>query len=429
MSLLFAAGQHEVEAFLLRVLVQLIVIILAARVGGWLFRRLGQPQVCGEIAAGILLGPSCFGYFAPQAAASVFPPDPQLGMVFKVLAEIGLIFLMFLVGLEFEFGLLKRMGRTAATVSAAGVALPFCIGLGLAQFLHPRLAADYDKLGFSLFMAIALSITAMPVLARIMLELNLTRTRIGVLAITAAAVDDATGWMLLAAIAAAVRGEFDPIKVAIMLAATLGFVVGILFVFRPLAKRWIQSLRLHENGELSVSQFAVVITAMFLAAVATNTIGIFAIFGPFILGASLWDETEFRAAMNRRLGDFVTVFFLPIFFTLTGLRTRIETLSGVETWGWCAIVLAAAIFGKFVGCGLTARLSRQFSIAEAACIGAMMNTRGLMELIVINLGRELGVLPDSVFCMLVIMAVVTTFMTAPILSRLIARDPAITAKT
>ncbi|MBL8829903.1 MAG: cation:proton antiporter, partial [Planctomycetaceae bacterium] len=333
------------------------------------------------------------------------------------------VFMMFLVGLEFEFGLLRRMGRTAAAVSTAGVALPFALGLGLAQFLHPHLAADRDHLGFTLFMAIALSITAMPVLARIMLELKLTRTRIGVLAITAAAVGDAIGWLLLAGIIAAVRGEFDPWLVAIMLAETIAFVLGVLFVVRPLAKRWIRSLQLGTTGELTAGQFASVIAAVFAAALATNTIGIFAIFGPFVLGASLWDEVEFRDAMQRRLGDFVMVFFLPIFFTLTGLRTRIETLNDANAWLWCGVILAAAIIGKLVGCGLSARLSRQFTWAESASIGVMMNTRGLMELIVINLGRELGVLPDSVFCMLVIMAVVTTYMTAPLLTRLTRHEP------
>ncbi len=256
-----------------------------------------------------------------------------------------------------------------------------------------------------------------------MLELKLTRTRIGVMAITAAAVDDATGWMLLAAIAAAVRGEFDPWQVAIMLGTTIAFVLGVLLVFRPLAKRWIGSLQLGESGELTAGQFAIVIAAIFAAALATNTIGIFAIFGPFVLGASLWDEVEFRNAIQRRLGDFVMVFFLPIFFTLTGLRTRIETLNDVDAWLWCGVILVAAIFGKLCGCGLSARLSRQFTWGEAASIGVMMNTRGLMELIVINLGRELGVLPDSVFCMLVIMAVVTTYMTAPLLNWLIRHEP------
>lgn len=423
MSPLFAAGQHEVEAFLLRVLVQLIVILSAARVGGWVARRWGQPQVCGEIAAGLLLGPSGFGFVAPQLSAVVFPPDAQLGLVFQVLAEIGLVFLMFLVGLEFEFGLLKRMGRTAASVSAAGVILPFLLGLALAQFLHPRLAAEHDRLGFSLFMAIALSITAMPVLARIMLELNLNRTKIGVLSITAAAVNDAIGWILLAAIAAAVSGDFDPLAVARMFAATLAFAAFVLFVVRPGAKRWIASLRLAEGGELRMGDFAWVLLAVFAAALATNAIGIFAIFGPFVFGAALWDEAEFRRAMQRRLGDFVTIFFLPIFFTLTGLRTRIDTLAGAEAWSCFALVLLAAIVGKFVGCGLAARVSGQFSASEASCIGVMMNTRGLMELIVINLGRELGVLPDSVFCMLVLMAVITTFMTAPLLNWLLAKQP------
>ena len=292
---LFAAGQHDVEQFLLRILLQLIVIVVAARAGGWLFRRIGQPQVCGEIAAGILLGPSCFGLLAPGTWSALFPQDSDLGIVMKVLAEIGLILLMFLMGQDFEFGQLRKIGPQA----------------------------------------LAVSITAIPVLGRIMMEFDLTRTRIGVLTITAAAVDDATGWILLAAVSAVVLGNLVPSTIVVMLAATLAFCAVVLLVVRPLAKRLIQRSLARNNGDITLGGLAWLLVAVFTAAVATNLIGIFSIFGPFVLGAALWDEHDFREAVRRRLRDFVTVFFLPIFFTYTGLRTRVTALDSGELWLYC----------------------------------------------------------------------------------------------
>lgn len=422
MPLLAAAPVHKTESFLLAVLVQLIVIIAAARLGGWLFRRIGQPQVVGEIAAGLLLGPSFFGRISPGAFGFVFPQDwPELHLVFKVLAEIGLVFLMFLIGLEFEFGHLRKLGRTALSVSVTGVALPCALGLALAWWMHPYVAAELNRVGFILFMAVALSITAIPILGRIMIELDITRTRLGALTITAAAADDATGWILLATVSAIVQGNFQPAAVAQMLLLTTGFVAAVLLGVRPLLIRFSRRTLAEGQGDLTPGALARLMLVIIVAAVITNWIGIFSIFGPFVIGAAIWDQHELRAAITRRLRDFVTAFFLPIFFTYTGLRTDIGTLDSPLMWFFCGLVLAAAVVGKAVGCGLAARLSGQLTWYESGCVAVMMNTRALMELIVLNVGRELGVIPPSVFCMLVIMALVTTFMTCPLLRPLLRR--------
>lgn len=422
-----ALRRVSVEEVLLPILVQLVVIIVAARVCAVVFRRLGQPSVIGEIAAGIVLGPSVLGYFFPGLFQAIFRPTvadlpPELSDVvmrwsFTTLSQLGLIFLLFLVGLEFDFSHLRWHGRTALTISAAGIVLPFALGLALAQIIGPRTALGTEPLGFALFMGTAMSITAIPVLGRMMVELNITRTRLGAITITAAAVDDATGWILLASVAALVRAEFDPARTALMVVETVGFALALVFVGRPLLRLWVRRVLRPGDGELSVNALAILLVVLFLCAIATSLIGIFAVFGAFYLGAVLSDQQEFRAAVTRRLRDIVTAFFLPIFFTYTGLRTNIGTLDSSELWLLGALVCAAAVVGKLGGCGGAAWLSG-LSPREAGCIGALMNTRGLMELIVINVGKDLGVIPDSVYCMLVLMALLTNVMTTPILLRL-----------
>lgn len=410
----------RVESVLLTVLVQLVVIMVAARLFAVLFRRLGQPSVVGEIAAGLALGPSLLGKWLPEVSELVF--NPTVRPIFDVLSQIGLIFLLFLIGLEFDFTHLKARGRAAMSISIAGVVLPFALGWGLAHLLHPRLPVPegtepIDLRGFSLFMGTAMSITAIPVLGRMMMELNITRTRIGAVTITSAAFDDATGWIVLAAVSAMVRADFDPFASLRMIALTAGFALVMIFVVRPMLRRWIRYALRSGDGELGVNSLAILLVVMFLCSIATNLIGIFAIFGAFTLGAVLSDEHEFRTAVVRQLRNVVTAFFLPIFFTFTGLNTDIGTLETAELWLFAGAVSAVAIVGKFGGCTLAARTSG-FPICEAACIGIMMNTRGLMELIVINVGYELKVIPQSVFCMLVMMALLTTVMTTPILLRL-----------
>jgi Kef-type K+ transport system membrane component KefB len=417
----------SVEELLLPVLLQLAVIIVTARCFAVLLRRLGQPSVVGEIVAGLILGPSVCGRLFPETWRVVFHPgvpglppelaDPLLGTVLTVLSEIGLVLLLFLIGLEFDFGHLRWHGRAALAIAVAGIALPFALGVGLAALMHPLVAGDIPALGFTLFLGTALSITAIPVLGRIMMELNITRTRLGAITVAAAAVDDALGWILLTTITAVVRAEFDPLATLRMAAATVGFALVMTFLGRPVLCRWARRGLRPSDGELSVNHLAVLLALIFACGIVTNRIGIFAVFGAFFLGAVLSGEHAFRQALSRRLHDFVTAFFLPIFFCYTGLRTDVGSLGSGLLWGLSGLVLAAAVLGKLGGCALAARLGG-FSAREAGCVGTLMNTRGLMTLIVVNLGKDLGVVPDSVFGMLVLMALATTVLTTPLLLRL-----------
>src|SRR5215470_11239301 len=412
------------ENILLIVVLQLIVIVASSRVFGALFRRLGQPLVCGEIAAGLVLGPSLFGRMFPALFQRVF--DPSVSQIFSILSQIGLILLMFLIGLEFDFDHLRRNRGTALGISSAGILLPFILGFGLGRWMHSALHLDGSWINLSLFMASAMCITAIPILGRIMVELNLNRTRIGSLVISAAAADDASGWIILVEVTGLVRSTFDPQRAALMVLEAAAFAVSMVWFVRPLLKKWTaHHMRTHQ-GQLSASGLAITLIIVLLAAALTNLIGIFSIFGAFFLGALLYDQREFREAIQRRLRDFVTVFFVPIFFTYTGLRTDIGTMAGGSLWVMCGLVLVTAFVGKFGGCSLAARLNG-LRWREASMIGVMMNTRALMELIIINIGFDLGIIPKSVFYMLVCMAVVTTFATTPVLRRLarsseLARD-------
>ncbi|MBL8290632.1 MAG: cation:proton antiporter [Bryobacterales bacterium] len=405
----------SIETVVLRVILQLVVIMGAARIAGNLFRRMGQPAVCGEIAGGLILGPSLFGRFFPGAFQTVF--HASVGNTFSILSQVGLVLLMFLIGLEFDFGHLSDNRRTALSVSVTGIIAPFALGFGLGAWMHGAMALHGSWLNFSLFMAAAMSITAIPTLGRIMMELNLNRTRIGSLTISAAALDDASGWIILALVTAVVRSTFDPRHVAVMVGGVVVYGLAMVLGLRPVLVRLFQAHLGRNGGDLSLNGQAVLLMLVFLSAAATNLLGIFSIFGAFMLGAILYDQAELRAAVNKRLQDFVTVFFLPIFFTYTGLRTDIGAMGGAELWLFCGLVLVAAVAGKFGGCTLAARWSG-IAPRESAMIGVMMNTRALMELIVINIGYDLGILPKSVFFMLVFMAVVTTYMTTPVLRRL-----------
>jgi Kef-type K+ transport system membrane component KefB len=408
-------GGHT-ENILLIVIVQLIVIVAASRIFGSLFRRMGQPLVCGEIAAGLILGPSFFGGMFPQLFHTVF--NPSVGQIFAIMSQIGLILLMFLIGLEFDFGHLSNNRGTAMSISMAGIVLPFTLGFLLGRWMHSALRMSGSWLNLALFMAAAMSITAIPILGRIMVELNISRTRIGSLTISAAAADDASGWILLALVTAIARSTLNPLKLGVMIVEVVVFALCMVWGVRPLLKKWTARQMREHQGKMSLSGLAVLLIMILLAAVFTNLIGIFSIFGAFFFGALLYDQHEFRQAVQERLRDFVTVFFLPIFFTYTGLRTDIGTMGGAGLWFMCGLVLVTAFVGKFGGCWLAARFNG-LPWREASMIGIMMNTRALMELIVINIGFELGVIPKSVFFMLVFMAVASTYVTTPVLRRLV----------
>lgn len=424
----------HLEEFLLPVLIQLAVIVGVARIFGAIARKLRQPSAVGEIVAGLLLGPSCFQALAPQWHAMIFQPSfpgsvEQVALaqvafskIFLILSQIGLIFLLFLIGLEFDFAHLKVKGKAAIGISLTGIALPFALGAGLALIIYPYLEdspiakGPVDRIGLTLFMGVAMSITAIPILGRIMIEMGIQRTKLAAVVITAAAVDDAVGWILLATVASLVKSSFDPQSTLLMLALSVGFALGMILVARPILDKFFTASLNRNDGNVSPNAFAALIVLLILCSIATNLIGIFAIFGAFVLGATLSGNHAFREAVAPRMTDFVNAFFLPIFFTYTGLKTNIGGLTG-SMWLICTAVCAAAVIGKFGGCWLAARWGG-FPNREAGIIGVMMNTRALMELIVINAGYELGVIPPSLFTMLVIMAILTTIMTAPILMML-----------
>ena len=405
---------------MLTVLPQLVLLLLVARTGGWLLGRLGQPRVVGEIAAGLLLGPSLFGAVWPSGFAAVFG-DIGSDSPLALLGQLGLVFLTLLMGMEFEFAHLRTTARTATAVALGGIALPFTLGTPLAWLLHEQLALEVPLPGMSLFLATALSITSIPVLGRILLEHGLARTRYGVVAITAAGLDDAIGWILLATVSAIVAGGGAMDRCVWMLLATVAFVAAVLFVVRPLLVHFVVR-RLDAGSELDLGGLSLVLGAVLLCAYATERIGVFALFGSFVLGASLWNQTTLRDALRQKLAPVVDALFLPVFFALTGLRTDVGSLDSLHEWGLCLVVLLTACAGKIVGCGGAARLFGM-SPRESLCVGVLMNTRALMGLVAIEVGRSIGVIDGAVYTMLVLMAIATTVMTTPLLRALRPREP------
>jgi Kef-type K+ transport system membrane component KefB len=402
---------HGVETTLLFILFQLVVILIAARLSGRAARCLGQPRAVGEIAAGLLLGPSFFGWLAPVSFNAIFHAVDPAPM--SVMSQVGLILLMFQIGMEFDFQHLAdtRVKSATALVTAFGIVVPFICGLGLAYCSFSALASDRNLLGYSLFLATALSITAVPILGRIMLEYDLTQTRIGVIAITSAAINDAIGWTILAVISAIVTARFTLPGFVWQLAGLLAYAGVSWFLVRRVLLGVIGKFELSAR-QLPPDLLAVVLVVVFTSAMVTSQLGIFAIFGGFMTGVLLHDQYAMVAAWKDRVADFVTVFFLPIFFTYTGLRTDVGGLDTPVLWAWCGLIFFVAVFAKFGGCYIASRLAR-LGHFEACIIGIMMNTRALMELIVVNIGYDLGVIPQPVFTMLVLMAIGSTLMTAP----------------
>lgn len=397
------------------VLIQLVVIIAVARLTGWVFRQFHQPMVVGEIVGGILLGPSLFQPLAPELWATIFRPEVQ--PAFQIIKELGLVLLLFIVGMEFDFGHLRHLGRAAVMISIVGIALPFIFGLGLAPLLHSQMEMQTPLWGLCLFMGTALSITALPVLGRMMMELGITKTRLGTVTITAAAVDDATAWILLASIVAAVRSQFEPVQTLLMIMQTLGFVAIMLLVIRPLLRNLLDLYFARTHNRLEVVGLSCLLVLLLLCGWITLKIGIFAEFGAFMLGACLSGNAKLHHALGDSFRNFVSAFFLPVFFTYTGLNTAIGSLQSVNHWLLAILIMVAAVVGKFVGCTVIAHWNG-YNWKEASLIGAMMNTRALMALIVINVGLEQGILNKTIFTMLVLMAIVTTLMTTPLLKYL-----------
>jgi Kef-type K+ transport system membrane component KefB len=414
-----ASSVHHLENLLFFTLLQLVVIILMARVANLAARKLGQPGAVGEMVAGLVLGPSLLGALFPGAFTWLFKSVSAEPIT--IISQLGLILLMFQIGIDFEFAHLKSKTNRRALfgITLGSIALPFAGGFLLGQLSHPYLAPNIAKLPYCLFAAVALSITAVPILGRILREFDLNRHPVGVIAITAAAANDVVGWFLLAVVSSLAISSFSPSGTAIQLGLIVGFMLLCWFVVRPLLKRFLLSQKI-VNDNLPPMAMAVTVAAIMVAGICTYKLGIFAIFGGFILGTLVHDLPEFVEAWRKQIGQFVLVFFLPIFFTYSGLRTNITGLGSLALWGWAAAYFAVAVGGKFVGAYLGARVGH-LKHHEALTIGSLMNTRALMELIVLNIGFDMGFIPQSLFTMLVIMAIGTTIMTGPLLRILLPK--------
>lgn len=404
------------EELVLRLLYQLIVILIVTRVVVAVARRCGQTDAPGEILAGILLGPTCLGRLFPAQAAWLFHASTQ--SAFTALAQIGLVLLMLQIGLEFEF---KRHAgparRTILAVSLLSIGLPYAFGFAAAPWFHAFLPEPRPpELAFRLFFATAMSITAIPILGRIFIDLGISQTRIATLAIAAAAVNDLIGWLLLGVSSQVAHGAVSAWIWLLRPAGLLLFLAFMAFAVRPILGRFV-SRRLGRDDTPSPTAVVAVLLAALTAGVITSHLGVFAIFGGFVVGVCLHDRRDLVLAWKRHITSLVNVLLLPIFFTYTGLRTDVGALGSGEAWALCAALSGLAFAGKMAGAYLGARLGGE-TRRDALVLGTSMNTRALMELIVINIGYDLGVLPRSLYTMFVIMAVVSTFITTPILRRL-----------
>ena len=401
---------HNLQHPLALLLFQIITIVLVARIFGWIFRKIGQPSVIGEIIAGIVLGPSLFGLYFPDMKEALFPLA-SLGNL-QLLSQIGLILFMFVIGMELDLKVLKNKANEAVVISHASIVIPFALGIGLSYYIYHQFApAGVEFLSFSLFMGIAMSITAFPVLARIVQERGIHKTRLGTIVITCAAADDITAWCLLAAVIAIVKaGSFVSSLYVIGLA--VGYVLMMLFVVKPFLKRIGELYAKKDNIKKSV--VAIFFLTLIVSSYLTEIIGIHALFGAFMTGVIMPDIAKFRNVFIEKVEDVSLILLLPLFFVFTGLRTEIGLINEPYLWKITGFIILVAVAGKFFGSALAAKFVGQ-SWRDSLTIGALMNTRGLMELVVLNIGYELGVLSPKVFTMMVIMALVTTFMTGPAL--------------
>jgi Kef-type K+ transport system membrane component KefB len=391
------------------VFLALAVVVIAGHVLGRLLAAIGQPPVIGEVLSGILLGPSLLGRLAPGVESYLFPASarPALGVV----AQLGIVLYMFVVGLEFDAGSLRRRAAPFVITSQASIAVPFLLGCGLATFIFTELSPPgVSYTAFALFMGVAMSITAFPVLARILTDRGLTRTDLGVAALTCAAVNDVTAWCLLAIVVGVARATLGGAFVSILL--TLAFIAVLFVAGRPIAARLLGG---RETAEPSADVVTWTLAALLLSALAAEQIGIHAIFGAFLFGAILPADSAIARQLTEHRTPIATVLFLPAFFALTGLRTEIGLVSSWHDWSICLLIIALATAGKFGGTFVAGRLVGM-PARFAAQLGILMNTRGLMELVALNVGLDLGVITPALFTMMVIMAVVTTAVTGPLLA-------------
>ena len=391
-------------------LIQIIAVLLMVRLFGYLFNYIGQPGVIGEIVAGIVLGPSVLGALFPDAFQFLFPPDSLTNL--ELLSQVGLILFMFVIGMELDFSVLKNKINETLVISHAGILVPFFLGILSSYWIYEEYASSQTPfLPFALFIGISMSITAFPVLARIIQERNMTKTPLGTLAIASAANDDVTAWCLLAVVIAISKaGSFASALYSVGLAVV--YIAIMFLVVRPFLKKVGE---VYANQEAINKTFvAFILLILIISSCITEVIGIHALFGAFMAGVVMPSNIGFRKVMMEKVEDISLVFFLPLFFAFTGLRTEIGLINSLELWLVCLLLVTVAVAGKLGGCAVAASLVGE-SWKDSLTVGTLMNTRGLMELVALNIGYEMGVLPPSIFVILVIMALVTTFMTTPLL--------------
>lgn len=397
---------------------QLAVVLALCRVVGELFRLIHQPKVVGEMFAGIMLGPSLLGWIAPHASAHLFPPG-SLGFL-NALSQVGVVIFMFLVGLGINPGELKKEGHAAVLTSHVSITAPFVLAAFLALILYPRLADDSVSFtNFALFMGAAMSITAFPVLARILSERNLLGSRLGTVAIACAAVDDVTGWCILAYIVVLVRSEHSTRSIWMTIIGLAIFGVVMVYVVRPLLRGFMRAYT--KKGELSENLLALMILLVLASSLLTEYLGIHLLFGAFLMGAIMPKGFRFVRYLLDRFETITVTLLLPLFFAFTGLRTNIGLVKGPQMWMYCGLIILVATAGKLGGSTLASWLSGM-PLREAAGLGTLMNTRGLMELVILNIGLDIGVISPALFSMMVLMALVTTFMTTPVLRLICGKE-------
>jgi Kef-type K+ transport system membrane component KefB len=391
-------------------LTQIVVILIVAGLFRKLFRRLGQPPVMGEMVAGIVLGPSVLGLFYPLSQSFLFPPASLETL--RLLSQIGVVLFMFIVGMELNVQHLREKGSAAVMISHASIIVPFLLGTALSLFLYRDFASAGTSFNaFALFIGVAMSITAFPVLARILEDRKLTQTTLGSIALTCAAVDDVTAWCILALVIALVKSQ-GVASSAITVGLTLVFAVAMILLVRPQLARVIKDPDSQQHRRRLIP---IILAFVLGCALITETIGIHALFGAFIAGVVMPPSTEFRIFLKDKLEAFSSYALLPLFFAFTGLRTQVGLLNDWQGWAVCAVIILVAIAGKLGGSMLMSRWTGM-SWTHSFSIGVLMNTRGLVELVVLNIGYDLGILSGRIFAMMVLMALVTTFMTGPLLS-------------
>jgi len=394
-------------------LLQVALILLASRLIGIVFQKIGQPQVMGEIVAGILLGPSLFGWLAPDISTSLFP-QASLGYL-SAISQFGLILFMFLVGVRMQPHELKGQGKAALTISAASIAVPFCLGTSLALILYPRLShSGVSFTNFALFMGCAMSITAFPVLARILAEAGLIKSKLGLISLSCAAINDVAGWTILAYLVVLFRSNDVSGTLPVVIGSAILYLAVVIVGSRKVLPGFEKAYR--KDGQLTENAIAFMVVCALISAVVTEWLGVHALFGAFFLGAMMPKNEAFAGALLDKLEPLTIVVFLPPFFAYSGLRTDIGTLDST-TWPLALLVLFAAVLGKLGGTAAAAKLTG-LPWREATGLGILMNTRGLMELVALNIGLDIGIISSTTFTIMVMMALATTLMTSPLLKAL-----------